>query len=57
MSDRERLAAELRDAVGDNYDNGKMSDPYILWHESGIPDAIDWNSAADVLIKAGVQFR
>ena len=48
---RTRIAAVLRDATGDNYDNGHMADSSILWHELGIPDAIDWLAVADAVIR------
>jgi len=48
---RTRIAALLRDATGDNYDNGHMADSSILWHEEGIPDAIDWLGVADAVIR------
>ena len=44
------FADELRDAVGDHYDNGKAADPCVLWHEAGMPDAIDWRGVATTLL-------
>lgn len=45
------IAAELADAVGDHYDNGKAADPNILWHGSGMPSAIDWSGAVRTLLQ------
>lgn len=54
IPDTSELVYDLRDAIGDNFDHGATRYPnHTLWFEDKLVDAVNWDSAAESLLRDG----